>query len=438
MVDKIPKEILIEIFDKLPTSDLITLTLVCNSFNVLINNSKLSEKFILNLDPESENRKPWVGSRKYTKTCITTSAGILSTLNYVAADIKKISFKLLSIDLKSVAEILILCPKLKEIEFEDVKTDTWLNLGNCDLPQHDNIELWISNTSPDTMDIFKHVKIVKLTIIGPKGLNNFGMCWNDNDCRIGFAAFLKSQTKLVDFTLKNFKQSTNIFTDNKLDNVPFRLQKLTLSNFYIQNKSFFKFLSNHINTLEYAEIKSIEWSEEMSALISQCKNLKKFSFSGSFIPYHPFPSIEILKIDLEDDLMWATQFPNVIELNISSNLYKNFQHFHLLPKLKKLKISNSYFYVGQADVLNGKQLAIPGVTCDETSIFKPSCTYIEELYLENTPMDWLPEYLHDFKVNLQLLTLSDLRISKRDRYFLNIYSFKIKMLRELNCIQGDV
>lgn len=273
-LNQLPNEILIEIFEMLPTSDLIALTQVCYRFNVLINNSILSSKFTLNLDQESANRA-WIGTRKYTNIHITTNVGIFSVLSCVAADIKKITFELISIDLKSVARILILCPEVKEVTFKHVKTHSYLNLSYQELPKHDNFKLWIENTTPNTLEIFKHVKIVKLTIIGPTRTSDFDICWKHSDCGIGFSSFLLSQTKLIDLTLKDFRKSISIFNDRSFDHVPFRLRKLTLSNFYAQNLNLLYFMSNQITTIKSLKIIPTKCMEQTLKLISRYEYLMK-------------------------------------------------------------------------------------------------------------------------------------------------------------------
>lgn len=138
---QLPSEILLEVFEYLESADLRALTQQCQKFSSLISNSSLADKFTLNFDSNFHSRE-WIGQRKYSKLKINTEKGIFAILKSIGPDLKEVTIDIRSIDLKTIARILSLCPNVKMLRFEDVKTHSFLNmLGKRELPRHEKIEV---------------------------------------------------------------------------------------------------------------------------------------------------------------------------------------------------------------------------------------------------------------------------------------------------------
>lgn len=140
-INQLPAEVLLEIFEYLGSRDLSALTGLCRKFSSVISNSSLVNKFTLNFERDNQSRE-WIGQRKYSKLRIETEKGIFSILSSIGSDLQIVTIDIRSIDLKTIARIIKLCPNVKLLRFEDVKTHSFLNdMGKQELPKQQNIEV---------------------------------------------------------------------------------------------------------------------------------------------------------------------------------------------------------------------------------------------------------------------------------------------------------
>jgi hypothetical protein len=126
-LNQLPSEILLEIFDYLPIPDLKSLSETCSKFAAVINNTKLSDKFSLNFDENFQSRE-WIGNRRYAQVKMEDEKGSFAILKSIGHDITKMTIDVRSIDLKTIARVLSLCPALIFVKFEDVKTHSYLDI----------------------------------------------------------------------------------------------------------------------------------------------------------------------------------------------------------------------------------------------------------------------------------------------------------------------
>lgn len=139
------------------------------------------------------------------------------------------------------------------------------------------------NTTPNIFELFTKMKIKKLTLIGPNKESDFDSCYSTGDCRIAFTNFLRSQTILTDLTLENFKPPASLFNDNKLGVVPFRLKKLKVKNFRLDNANFYKFLENHRETIVCVDLDSRGLTNELITYLEDAPNFKEMIFYGNMV-----------------------------------------------------------------------------------------------------------------------------------------------------------
>jgi hypothetical protein len=417
MLDHLPKELLFEIFDLLPVADLLSLATVCQTFNIFINNTKLVEKFTLSFDRDFTNRD-WIGSRRYTKLSIETDTGAFAILKAIGDDIRHISFSAKSIDLKTIARLLSLCPNAASLKFVDVKTHSCLDLTNHrDMPRHRDLELWIENTTPNILEVFRFVEVRKLTLLAPTSMSDFGVCWNVDDCRITFNNFMRVQRKLSHLDMRNFKANASIFSDKGLHEVPFRLTDLKLHNFAVTNGNFQQFLANHVDSLEMVSLDSPSMTDDLMAFLTQCTALTDLEFHGHLKNHkRQLKTVRKFHADLTNaPANWTDMLPNLCDLKLSWNCKQMMTGLDKLQRLERLEIHGSHF-CGERflNIPSVRWLKMREVTFDRAVIFEKCPVKLQELHVESMSVECLR----------QLMSFSDLRLQRiviRNPIMLNFY-----------------
>ncbi|KAG5669207.1 hypothetical protein PVAND_017100 [Polypedilum vanderplanki] len=410
MLNKLRKELLFEIFDLLPIEDLLNITTVCKTFNIFVNNTKLVEKFTLHFDQNITNRD-WIGSRKYTKLSIENDSGAFGILKCIGDDIKHVEMSTKSIDVKTISRLLSLCPNMTYLKFVDVKTHSCLDLMvKSEMPRHKNLEVWIENTTPNILEIFKFVQIRKLTLLAPTSMSDFGVCWNVDDCRMIFNNFMKSQKELTVLDMRNFKSNASIFSDKNLNFVSFKLKELKLQNFAVNNVNFYQFLNNHLDTLELASIDTKCATDDLMMFLSNCENLHTLNFTGNLkIHKKVFKSVQKLTAEFNfTPLNWTEMFPNLTDLKISSGCENAFTNFEKLTKLERLEIHSSHFFDNHfLNIPNVKKLIFRDISYQWPSFFKEYPEKLEEFHIQSMNVQFLIEFLAFNRLNLQLLVIKN-------------------------------
>lgn len=418
LLSQFPSEILIEIFDFLSVTDLKNLALVCRHFNSTINNTKLSNKFLLNFDENFQNRE-WIGSRKYSQVTMEDEKGSFAILKSIGHDLKRLTVDIRSIDLKTIARILNLCPGLKFIKFEDVKTHSYLDdLGHRELPRHSNVEIWIENTTPNIFDLFKFMKISKLTIVGPTRESDFDSCYSTGDCRIAFGKFMKSQKILEDLTLMNFKPPATLFGDNSLDSVKFKLKKFKIQNFRLDNLNFFHFLDNHKDTIQKVEMDTRGLSLEFVRFLENSPNFTELVFTGNLLASRTFNTVTKLTANFNlARSNWQQYFPNLKELKIQSECRMGIPlgFFDHMKNLERLEIHSTHFpNMRFISIPTVKYLTLRHVTGDFPKFFEYQSSNLNELIIDDCNVVWLQFYLREIKerkLKLKKMSISNTRLS---------------------------
>jgi hypothetical protein len=116
-INILPDEILLEIFDMLPSDDLLSLTSTCHKFNSLIlSSTQLSEKFQLQLTRANYNRE-WIGKRKYVDVFIDALSArhFLYILAKIGEDVKSLCFNAHETDPAIVKQVFLMCPNVKKL-----------------------------------------------------------------------------------------------------------------------------------------------------------------------------------------------------------------------------------------------------------------------------------------------------------------------------------
>ncbi|KAL7045258.1 hypothetical protein ACKWTF_002181 [Chironomus riparius] len=404
-MNKLPKNILEQIFCKLSIQDLINISLVCKKFNKIINNSSLILNKFEILISDYEIRK-WIGSRKYQK-----------------------------------------------IYIEDCREDRLIEHGNVFKSIHDSVnEVAIRNLYETDLDNFilfidQFENLTKLSIFslnlyeecGPKfnkecqGINfkflkYLTFCQSDvsllklfmnsqlsffkisddfGDRRI-LKNFLVEQKELKTLELSYYEQPSDIFNNEEILNVKFKLKKLIIDEEKIEESAFVtlqKFLTIHADTLEFFEV-----YEENYTIISYLKdfvNLKTLRiFGGSEniqINLPQMMNIEHLILDSKVDHYWSI-FPNLISL-ITNSRSIDFKNIDKLQKLQNFE-ATGFCDIPIFNNRNIKSMKLVDCSFQNVRKFNFDNNKLEALVIENCfYVDWLEDFLLHKDQKLKVLKI---------------------------------
>ncbi|KAG5672918.1 hypothetical protein PVAND_003006 [Polypedilum vanderplanki] len=384
-MDKLPKELWIEIFDYLKAKDLIALTECCKDFYSIIIDTKLMKKFTLHL--KNDNFE-WLGERKYSKIEIKECNDLEKYINiFSAVGLNVLKISIINIQLNSgyLLKIFKCCPKLQEFYFSNVKIFEDIELQSLD--NNKIIErIVFEDSSPVIFKLFINTSVKEIWIDNK--------CSNENVDFIPLRDLLKIQEYLKELRLAYFSINTNLFNDNVLDFVPFRLEKFSMNNVYLGIESvarFHTFLLNHKESLRFIFLQSPFINV---SFFNQFYFLEELQLCHTNAFFEPFENIKKLQVEnVSGNFM--DKFPNAEELTM---IYKYgvflgmYGDLVKLTKLEKLTVIDSK--IPELKIPLVKKLKLKNVVICHKRPFKYEENSIRELYIEScNTIDWIPDYL---------------------------------------------
>lgn len=162
-INALPAELLLEIFDYLPPSDIISISETSSRFSALINNTKLTDKLTLQLD-EGLQKRDWIGSRTYSKVMIKTEKGVFGILKAIGDDIKELTISIETpIPLLNLAKLINQCHFLKTLTI--LKVNPLLSLDALsELPFNEDLHVIIEESSSDVLELLRYMRGCKVTV----------------------------------------------------------------------------------------------------------------------------------------------------------------------------------------------------------------------------------------------------------------------------------
>lgn len=410
-MEKFPKNILEQIFCKLTSKDLLNLSLVCKSFNKIISNSNLILSKFKILISDYETRK-WIGTRKYRKIYIEDcredrliehgnvfesihdSVDELAIRNLYEADLGNLT--LFVNQFENLTNLSIFSLDLyrdSDLKYTEYQGINFKNLKYLTFCQSDISFLkLLKNTQ------FKYFKIS-----------------DDFREREILINFLLNQKKLETLEVSFFENPSNIFNNDELLKMKFKLKKLTIDEEKIEEAVFVnlqKFLSLHADTLEYFEVyeenyKILQFLKDFSNL----KTLRIFGGSNTIqISLPPMQNIENLHLESKID-NFCYSFPNVISLKTNSR-FINFNNLDKLQKLQNLEV-NSCWDIPIFNNRNVKSLKLVDCNFQNVVNFNFDGNHLESLVIENCCyIDWLKDFLLHKDQKLKLLKIFDMQFKQ--------------------------
>lgn len=431
-MEKLPKELLIEIFDYLSPRDFLYAVLVCKSFNNIIHDSTtLRRKFRLNLHTRKIESMEWIGSRNYSRVILRNSSKkSLNIMKVIASNITDIRLMFGRMYMKSFKKILLRAKNLKEISIFK------MDLVDCE----DDFEGELPKLSLDNLTHNGHKNLFRLMKdCSVKKLSVYSVS-NTTDEITYFKKFLKRQNSLETLEFSSFDQEWMLFEDEILSIVDFRLKKLSVHNIKVFDIKYFKsFLLNHKDTLEELVLKQDFITpnlklihEEIFGSLNNFTCLKSLNFLKFTIPQQPFLTITKLtiqnvpKVNFEEI---CANFPNVKSLNIFS-VKEIKAELTSMKFLEKLTIESSKILI-----LNVKPLEK-----FKFSDMQLQGSIFENNYFNQTLIDDCGELQHLFnflksqKIKMNLLKIENCQLTRSDLDFLTSLSgSKVTNLIVVNC-----
>lgn len=421
-MDTLLDELLLEIFLHLPVPDLLSASLVCQKFNLIISSSlKLVENFEIQFTSKNVNNE-WIGSRNYTSCFIEGESCInyFYILKSIGPKISNLVVNCCDMQLEVLKQVLLMCENVKNLTVYNVAAD-----GADEVYGPPNIKL--------DLDYFHFTGITDgfklFTSSSTKILDARRYDCHEYVEVTGVKEFLKNQANLVELKLENFYEDSSLFKDDFLTSVNFHLKRLKLKNVDGNAIDFWEFLELHKDSLIDLEAWTV--GHEILSIFRKFKNLKSLKLCSMCSDYSQMSSVETLYLkDVHGN--WSEKLPNVKNLVISQDVV-NIQQVENLKHLENLKISNCSVPILKIPTV--KKLILNRVELDENMPFDyENGSSIEDMRIcKMKNLEWLIEFLINKTFNLKSLVIQKSIISQEDVDFIDGFRNRLKKLEILDC-----
>lgn len=373
-MEKLPEEILFNIFKHLPQKDLLSLNCVCKVFGNTIDQFHLIEEIIIGGHSKNESSTP---HRVFAKSTIKSYTANIhqKVLEIVGRNLKKLHFSQSSLSLLDIITILQLTPNLKSLKFDYVRLIDDTIDSTVSLPQLKNVDLVFSESDPNIFRVFQQSSMLKIDLrfFGDTPYSNFAE----------FVAFMNQQNELKSLAISGVYES-NLFLIS-MERSQFQLEELIFDNCDFEEwEKFESFLMEHVKTLTSITVKKSKW--DPSSILNHCVTLKTLHVQQANMNFlNNLASVEELSI--ETAICDITKFPNIKRLlianttpKINEDISASMKHLEDLeikygeslsnlyvPQLKKLKIMSFNASIDPAFFLEHRCIDALTISCFTTN-----------------------------------------------------------------------
>lgn len=431
-MEKLSENILEQIFCKLGNQDLLNLSLVCKNFNKTISNSNLILSKFEILISDYEIRK-WIGTRKYQKIYIEDCRE--DRLIEHGNVFESIHDSVDEVAIRNLYEADLRNLTLFVNRFENLAK---LSIFSLDL--HRDSDLKFLNYQGISLKFLKYLTFCQSDVSFLKLLQNtqlkFFKISDDFGEREILINFLVNQKELETLEVSFFENPSNIFNDEELLNVKFKLKRLTIDEEKIEESvlvNLEKFLNLHSDTLEYFEV--YEENYKILEYLKDFRNLKILRiFGGSDSIQIGLPemiNIENLYLESKFDNFCST-FPNLISLKTNSH-FINFSDINKLQKLQNLEV-NSCWDIPIFNNRNLKSLKLVDCSFQNAGNFNFEGNHLESIVIERCHhINWLKDFLLHKDQKLKTMKIFDMQLEQNQltqeiMHAVNIVKYKIHTL----------
>lgn len=377
-MDKLPKEMLLEILQYCDAKELLALTETCRTFSTVISDSESVKKFRVWFR-KTNGAEMSIGQRCYEQLKITAIKRPLHfvILSNLGSNITDLLFSNGKQKLDTIRRVLILCPSVKRLAFHNIELSDVPNVLKQPFPDLWNVNLTCIQSDPRIYKIMRQCTITHLQI---HHKHDDGY-WEFID----LINMLITQPHLTHLTLDGLHR-TSIFDDNRLESADLRLTSLTVTDCTLNRTDHFKsFLGLQCESIRSLTVRNIMFCD-LSGIILKCHQLERLELQNIGLRnLNPVESIkELTLIGIKDTLMFEN-FSNVRYLklkNVPSNaleiISKNLKNLEridiaegplsnlIVPTLKRLHISSCRSYPADFFQLNH---SIEHLTLEKCKVF---------------------------------------------------------------------
>lgn len=366
-IENMHDEVLVTIFGYLSGNDLKRVMLTCRLFNDIVGfSSKLMEKLMLkitskrnwNLGVLLDCQRKFQHLRIKKFTASDNYGPVFQCFLDVVKNVKTFELHDSHINFNDLQEMIVFLPKMTQFELVNVKIMGELNI--------------VEDQQLPALDHLKIVKIIDSDLcfeIFEKARNLTGICLQYDDCRrheninlTSLEVILCKQKHLKSLEIFNIRYS-NLFDRDFVDEIPFQLDNLTLSQCYFKNKdNFDKFIERQqeLQEVELAmgnlnlKLDRLRYFEDLLLHVFRLKKLNHFNLeiknyqfmNENHFHYGVSENLTSLTCSLEQTCKLNSVlkvFPNLKSLELKAKQLKTQEIEFLnnnLVKLEHLKVVN--------------------------------------------------------------------------------------------------
>lgn len=324
MMDRLPQELLVEIFQHLSVTDLINLTKIDGRFKEIIKYTPRLWNFNLKFDKkgkiESERTKLLGQLTVYHFNPRTHQPALMicgtniSRITFVGT---VVTFPFAGTEVKTpdIALIMRLCPNVQHLKFENIVV--WPEVIKH-MPHNNDIHVELIESSACILDLFIKCKVTALWITSKEG--EYGT---------GIRGFLRTQPSLKTIhcqgkkVLDLFYAMGNSYGEN-YEELPFQLKILSLRDVFFK-PYYLDMITPSASTLTYLTLVDVDplWHHHLIAdFMSKCINLEELSVTNFyFLRFRPPLSITRLTIcGHVSTVHWISELVNLKTLIVKNQV----------------------------------------------------------------------------------------------------------------------
>lgn len=324
-MDKLPQELILEIFEQLEVTDLINLSKIHHRFKEIIRNIPRKWKFNLKFD-----KKGKIESEQTTRfgqlivkhfnprthqPALQICGSNITSISFIGS-VATFPFAGTEIKFPDIAMILRVCQNLQHVKFENLIV--WPEVVKH-RPQNTGIHVEIVESSSCILDLFLNCKVSALWITS-----------RDGEYGTGIRGFLRSQPNLKTIlcqgqkVLDLFYAMGNSYGEN-YEALPFQLKILSMRDVYFK-PYYMDILLPSASSLTYLTIADIDplWQHHLlGEFIAKCTNLEELSLRNfAFLRLQPPTSItRVTLCDYVGPAQWISDLPNLKSLIVMSQTH---------------------------------------------------------------------------------------------------------------------
>lgn len=198
-MQKLPEELWRKIFEYVDGHQLIKLSRVCCHFRDIVNTSpSLAGKLTLCFKKRRQGGR--LGKRKYRRLTVNYIDHLFhyNVLRFIGNDITHLTFSFYEFRLDTVRQVLLLCPIVKYLKFDEIPYFHGVNEVNSSaiIPSYRDLDVYVNQCDPRIFKVLRNCQAKKVHVLCLDFIHRHYFT--------DFVNFLRDQEQLMDLTLEDF------------------------------------------------------------------------------------------------------------------------------------------------------------------------------------------------------------------------------------------